>query len=346
MATIQDIAEKLGVSKGTISKALSGATDISETLRKTVLETAVEMGYHKLRRIRDEARKLCILIENMDHSSPSHFGYEIVTGFRQMAEPAGFAVDLVLLDKKLQRSTPYDVFMLEHDYVGAFVLGVALEDPWMRDFEESRTPTVLYDNHTKANPTTAYVGIDNLEGMDLAVAHLKALGHQRIGYLSGALGAFYTKARHKAFFAALHQNKLPRDPALAGNAYHISQCIADHLPRILALGATAVICSHDQLANAAMVQCQELGYRVPEDVSIVGFDDLPLAAYTQPPLTTVRQNRIEIGKCGYYALSSLLDGVSIGTLLLHAQLVERESTGVVGAGGASAGQIGALPKAL
>lgn len=327
MATIQDIAEKLGVSKGTVSKAINGAPDISETLRKTILETAVEMGYTKLRRTKDVAKRLCIMIENMEYSHSSHFGYEIVTGFRQMAEPAGLHVDIVPLDEKLQKGTPYDIYMLEHDYIGAFILGLSLNDPWMKDLKTSRTPAVLYDNYIIANPTTAYVGIDNQEGMDLAVSYLKKMGHKKIGYLSGALGSFYTQMRHKAFFNSVKQNGLPFEAIMAGSSYHISECTGKHLPRLIQQGATAIICSHDLLANAAMVQCQELGYRVPDDLSIIGFDDLPLAAYTQPPLTTIRQNRIELGKCGYYALDSLLNQVSIGTILLHAQLIERSSTG-------------------
>lgn len=327
MATIQDIAEKLGVSKGTISKAINGAPDISETLRKTILETAVEMGYTKLRRTKDTAKKVCVMVENMEYSNVSQFGYEIVMGFRQMAEPAGLLVEIVPLTEKIQKGTPYDIYMLEHDYTGAFILGLSLNDPWIKDFKNSRTPAVLYDNYIKANPTTAYVGIDSEEGMDLAVSYLKKKGHKKIGYLSGALGSFYTQMRHKAFFNALKQNGLPSEALLAGSSYHVSECTGKILPRLLNQGVTGILCSHDLLANAAMVQCQELGYRIPDDLSIIGFDDLPLSAYTQPPLTTIRQNRTELGKCGYYALDSLLNQVSIGTILLHAQLIERESSG-------------------
>lgn len=329
MVTILDIADKLGVSKGTVSKALNGATDISETLRKTILETAVEMGYSKVRRMKDSEKKVCVLVENTDYTNPNHLGYDMVIGFRQMAEPAGMSVEVISITEKMQRAVPYDVFMLEHDYAGAFILGLSLNDPWMVDFETSRTPAVLYDNYIRANPHTAYIGVDNQEGMDLAVSYLKKLGHTKIGYLSGALGSFYTQTRHKAFFSALRHNGLKTDPSLSGNSYYISECTGKHLPRLLNMGATAILCSHDLLANAAMVQCQELGRRVPEDISIIGFDDLPLAAYTQPSLTTVRQNRTELGKCGYFALVSLLNQVSIGTMLLHPELVLRESSGVV-----------------
>ena len=326
MATIQDIADKLGISKGTVSKALNGATDISETLQKNVLETAVELGYTKIRRP-EGVRRLCILIENMDYENPHDFGYEIILGFRQMAEPAGYSVDIIPVTEKLQKSYSYDTFMLKHDYLGSFILGFSLSNPWMKDFHTSHTATVLYDNYIMANPHIGYVGIDNGEGMELAVSHLKQKGHKKIGYLSHALGSHIMQVRHKAFFSALRQNGLKSDPTYAGSSYYITQCMEKHLPRLLNLGVTAIICSHDLIANAAMIQCQQMGYRIPDDISIIGFDDLPICAYTAPPLTTVRQERIQLGKSGYYALESLMNGIAIGTLLLHASLIVRNSTG-------------------
>lgn len=326
MATIQDIADKLGISKGTVSKALNGATDISETLQKNVLETAVELGYTKIRRP-GGVRRLCILIENMDYENPHDFGYEIILGFRQMAEPAGYSVDIIPVTEKLQKSYSYDTFMLKHDYLGSFILGFSLSNPWMKDFHTSHTATVLYDNYIMANPHIGYVGIDNGEGMELAVSHLKQKGHKKIGYLSHALGSHIMQVRHKAFFSALRQNGLKSDPTYAGSSYYITQCMEKHLPRLLNLGVTAIICSHDLIANAAMIQCQQMGYRIPDDISIIGFDDLPICAYTAPPLTTVRQERIQLGKSGYYALESLMNEVAIGTLLLHASLIVRNSTG-------------------
>ena len=110
MTTLQDIADRMGISKGTVSKALNGAPDISETLQKNVLETAVEMGYTKLRRQKADAKKLCILTENIEYEEPHQFGYDITLGFRQMAEPAGYTVEIVQAEEKLQKHTPYDVF--------------------------------------------------------------------------------------------------------------------------------------------------------------------------------------------------------------------------------------------
>jgi hypothetical protein len=327
MTTIQDIADKMGISKSTVSKALNDAHDISETLRKQVLETAVALDYTKLRRYKNTVKKICILIEkeNMQYEETHHFAYDIIMGFRQIAEPAGFEVEIVPVDIKVQRSQNYDVFMLKHDYVGSFVIGFSLNDLWMKDFKTSRTPTVLFDNYIIGNPSTAYVGIDNDEGMELAVSYLAGLGHRKIAYLSSALGSHVLQVRHAAFFRAMRLHGLKASFANAGCSYYLSECIEKHLPQFLKNGMTAIICSQDTIASAALIQCQQLGYRVPDDISIIGFDDLLIAAYTSPPLTTIRQDRTELGKSGFFALSSLLNNISISTFLLHAQLIERKS---------------------
>lgn len=330
MTRMQDIADKLGVSKGTVSKALNGTSNISEELQKKILETAVEMGYiKKLRRQKDTERRLCILIDNTEYKEPHQFAYDLILGFRQMAEPAGYEIDLVQANDALQKSMSYDAFMLQNQYMGAFVIGFNLISPWMNDFRTSKVPAVLYDNYIATNPYIAYVGVDSNEGMEFAVSHLKQLGHKNIGYLSAALGAHVMQMRQKAFFQALRKAGLNADHTKARRAYLVSECVEHYLPKLLDMGVTAILCSHDQLANAAMLQCQQLGCHIPEDISIIGFDDLPFCAYTSPPLTTIRQDRLQLGKSAYYALESLLNQIPIGTLLLHAQLIVRNSTGEV-----------------
>lgn len=324
MATIQDIAEKLGISKGTVSKALNGASDVSETLRNSIIETAVEMGYSRSLH-KKGAKKLGIFIQNMSCNDPSDFGYDIVVGFRKVAEPSGYLVEVIDLNEKIQKQTRYDEYMLQHNYEGAFFLGLSLSDTWLHQLKTAHTPAVLLDNYIKANPHICYVGIDNAEGMDLAVAHLRSLGHTKIGYLSGALGAYVNQTRYSAFFRALRKNNLPDDRHLAGSDYYFSECLHTHLPALLKQDVTAIICSHDLLAHTVMLHCQELGLRIPQDLSIIGFDDLPLCAYTTPPMTTIRQDRTQLGKSGFHALASLLAEVPISTLLLHAQLILRQS---------------------
>ena len=105
MATINDIAEKLGISKSTVSKGLNNATDISERMRQKIQETAIELGYN-YRRPQKRSKKLCILIENMNYETPNQFGHDIILGFRQMAEPDGWTVDVVPLTAEMQKNTP------------------------------------------------------------------------------------------------------------------------------------------------------------------------------------------------------------------------------------------------
>jgi len=120
---------------------------------------------------------------------------------------------------------------------------------------------------------------------------------------------------------------LVADERVMGYNYHVNACISQHLPRLLENGCTAIICSHDILAHSTMFYCNELGLRVPDDVSIMGHDDIPLCRFTTPPLTTIRQNRPALGKSAFYALSCQLNSVPLSTHLLHPELIVRSSCG-------------------
>lgn len=326
MATINDIAEKLGISKSTVSKGLNNARDVSEEMRKKILETAVELGYVN-RRQQKYRKALCILVENMDFQTPNQFGHDIILGFKQMAEPEGWTVDIIPIDMEFQRGIPYGVFMMEHGYQASFILGLTLLDPWIHELRTSRLPTVLYDNYVKENPYIASVGCDSQEGFELAVKHLTALGHKKIGLISGPLESYILKARYNAYLNAMDKYNLEINEDYIGLGYYVNDSTRKYVPKLLAEGVTAILFSHDVRAISAITECEDRGIRIPDDVSIVGFDDLPMTAYTQPSLTTIRQNRIGIGKCGYYALSCLLNQVSIGSILLRATLIVRNSTG-------------------
>ncbi len=324
MATLDDIAQELGISKSTASKALSGAKDVSKAMRQTVLEKAVELGYSRVARC-SEMPKIAIFITNMEYKNPKDFGYDLVVGFRKVAEPDGFQVDIIPLNLQMQCDLHYDTYMIKNNYCGSLFLGLSMQDPWMQDFETCKTPTVLYDNHISGNPKVTHVGVDNVEGMEMAVRFLKDLGHTKIGYLSSALQAYVYRQRHFAFFQAMQANGLHMDESLSGNADFINECLSLHLPRILDAGCTAIVCSHDLLAHSVMIHCLELGLRVPEDISILGFDDIPLCKYTIPPLSTIRQDRTNIGKSAFFALLNQLNNVYVNSLLLYPELIQRAS---------------------
>ncbi len=249
MVTIKDIANRLGISVSTVSKGLNGASDISEDLRQMVLDTAVEMGYQSKKMKKDENKKLCLFIENMEYETANQFGYEIILGFRQAAFRNGWSVSVVPVTPAFQMTEKYDTYMLKNGYSGGFLVGFALHDDWMRQLAFTSIPTVLFDNYIKKN-----------------------------------------------------------------------------VPNFLAAGATAILCGNDLIASGVITECRLRGFSVPDDISVVGFDDLPISSFLEPPLTTVRQERTELGKCGYAALSNLINHVSVSMTLLRPQLITRAST--------------------
>lgn len=328
MATIKDIAAKLGISKSTVSKGLNNATDVSDEMRRKILETAVELGYVN-KRTQQREKKLCIMIENMDYETPNQFAYDMVLGFRQQAEIEGWIVDVVQITESVQKSIPYNVYMMERNYSAAFILGFTLIDPWMKEFRTTNIPTVLYDNYIKSNPNVASIGCDGQEGYDLAVKHLHKLGHRKIGLISGPPESYIMQARYNAYLNAMDKYGLEINDNYIGTGYFVSESTRKYIPKLVEQGVTAILFSHDIRAISAITECKDRNIRIPQDLSIIGFDDLPMTEYTVPSLTTIRQDRISLGKCGYYALNCLLNKVPIGSIQLRATLVVRESTGPV-----------------
>ena len=323
MITLNDIGAKLGITKSTVSKGLNNASDVSEELRRRILETAAEMGYTGQR----HPKKFCIFIENMEYKDPNQFGYEIIAGFKEMAGSDGWMVDVVPLNVEYQRTITYRDAMAQGGWRGAFLLGFSLLDPWMEEFPTAQIPTVLYDNYIKENPCMASVGCDSGGGLEAAVRHLYNLGHRRIALLSGPLDSYIVRERCNAYLAAIEKCGLPVDEDLIGIGYYVAESTRKYLPKFIGKGATAILCVDDARAVAAYTECRDRRLSVPADVSIVGFDDLPMAAYMNPPLTTIRQNRLALGKCGYYALSCLINDVAIDSIQLRAPLMVRGSTG-------------------
>ncbi len=328
LATMEDIARELGLSKGTVSKALNGARDISRKTQKAVLEKAVEMGYSRLH-YSTGAPRIALFVIHMNYLKADDFGYDIIDGFCKVAKPLGFQVEVIPLSQTIQHSIPYDQYMMRGSYCGGVFLGMSLLDPWIKEFETCKTPTVLYDNQVRWNSHVTSIGVDNISSIDQAVSYLHSLGHRKIGYLSSALDAYVYQQRWSAFIQIMSSQGLTADSSVMGNAYHIIDCLTAHLPRLLSNGCTAILCSHDMLAHSVMFHCRELGLRIPEDISIFGFDDMPFCRFTQPPLSTIRQDRLTLGKSAFYALNSHLNDVALSINLLHGELIIRDSCGPV-----------------
>jgi len=189
LATLDDIAQELGISKATVSKALNGAKDVSKKTQQAVVEKAVELGYSRSN-YSTASPRIAIFVINMDYLRPDDFGYDIIVGFRKAAEPAGFLVEVIPLTVQIQEEYRYDEYMMRENYVGALFLGMCLRDPWIQEFETCKSPTILYDNRVVCNPNVTSIGVDNEESIRLAINYLRSLGHSKIGYLGNALEAY------------------------------------------------------------------------------------------------------------------------------------------------------------
>lgn len=326
MITIKDIANRLGVSVSTVSKGLNGASDISDELRQTVLDTAVEMGYTTKSSRKKEYRKLCIFIENMSYESIDDFGYEIVLGFRQSAFRYKWNLEIIPVTSAFQEEEKYDTYLLRNGFCGAFLLGLALHDPWIKQLEETSMPTVLLDNFIKNNPNVCYVGTDSYEGISMAVNHLRELGHRNIAFLNGSQFSMVTDQRQEAFENAMAEASLPLRKELMVFGYYVADSARYHVPGFLAAGATAIVCGNDLIAQGVIEECKKRGFSVPKDISVIGFDDIPVAAAFKPPLTTIRQERNQLGRCAYSTLNALINHIPVSKTLLRPKLVIREST--------------------
>lgn len=328
MATIKDIADRLGIAVSTVSKGLNGASDISDTTRQLVLDAAVEMGYASKKMMAQNNRKVCIFIENMDYENIDQFGYDIITGFQMSAARTNYEVTVIPTNLTLQTSEKYDTYMLKNGYCGAFLLGFTLHDDWLHQLSRTTVPTVLLDNFLEKNTHVGYVGTDNYEGIDLAVNHLYRLGHKRIAFLNGSKNSMVSEQRYQAFAESMTKHGLNIEEKLIEYGYYVPDCAKDHVPGFIKNGATAIMCASDLIASGVISELQKLGLRVPEDISVTGYDDLPIAEALTPSLTTIRQDRTDLGKSAFLLLEGLIHDVTISKILLRAKFILRESTGL------------------
>ncbi len=329
MVTIKDIANRLNIAPSTVSKGLNDANDISPDLKKLVLDTAIEMGYVTKKMKKGTRKRLCIFIENMLYENPEDFGFDILLGFKQAALRDNWDVHIVPMTPTLQMKEPYDRYMMRNKFHGGFLVGFALKDPWMTQLETTTIPTVLFDNYIKRNPNVSYIGTDSFEGIDLAIDHLYQLGHTQIALLNGSPDSMITTDRYDAYISSMQSHKLAINEALIAYGYYVEESAKYHVADLIKNGATAIICGNDLLAIGAMKECQKLQIRIPQDISIIGYDNLPAAAATTPALTTINQNRLDLGKNSYATLYWLIAQVPISRSLLRPQLIIRETTGGV-----------------
>jgi DNA-binding LacI/PurR family transcriptional regulator len=220
--------------------------------------------------------------------------------------------------------------MLERKVDGVAMMTSEMDVGLIRELSRRNVPIVFMDVG-QVGPRMSHVALDYGHGVLQAVDHLVALGHRRIGFISGPLDLHSARTRREAFLDGMRRHRLKPEQRLIREGTHTADGGEKAMAAILRLQKlpTAVVASNDWTAIGALHAIHEAGLDVPGDISIVGFDDIPLSSYTNPPLTSVRMSAAEIGATAFQALFSLIGETRLeGDLYqVSTRLIVRGSTG-------------------
>ncbi|USK28196.1 LacI family transcriptional regulator [Bacillus sp. CMF21] len=333
MTTIKDIAKAAGVSVTTVSRALNGYSDVNEKTRQKISRIAKELNYspNTLARglVMKKSRTIGMLVSGMDRVSPKdNFTFEVLSGVNECISERDYDLVLFSTTSTKQREKTYSQLCRERRVDGVILQGMKIDDPYLKEVVESDIPCMLIDIPIESN-SVGYVTTDNVLGAKRAVQHLIDLGHTKIALINGHDQAYVSKQRLKGYLDALMEAKLEvkEDWIISGDfseekAELVTEKLLKEHPEI-----TAVFCASDLMALGAMKSAKAAGIHVPEGLSVIGYDNILLAAYSNPALTTIAQNKFELG---YQAANSLIDMLEeksgSNVIILKTDLIIREST--------------------
>ncbi len=332
-ATLAAIAREAGVSAPTVSKVLNGRADVAPGTRTRVEDLLRAHGY---RRRRAEATR-SPLIDLVFHELESAWALEVIRGVENVARDAGLSV---VLSESAGRLTPGRTWA---DQVAArrphgVILVLSGLDESQRALLTSRSvPFVVMDPAGDPGADVPSIGATNWQGGLAATRHLVELGHRRIGAITGPPQMMCSRARIDGYRAALETAGLPVEPDLirTGDFHHDTGYRVGRELLARPDRPTAVFAGNDLQALGLYEAARELGLRIPEDLSVVGFDDLPVARWVGPPLTTVRQPLTEMAEAAARLVLELgrsdngsAEGPAATRVELATSLVVRSSTGV------------------
>jgi DNA-binding LacI/PurR family transcriptional regulator len=331
-ASMSDIARAAGVSESTVSRALNNNKLIAEKTRKRIQEIAREMNY----KINESARNLRLqrshtvsVVINATESSGQPFSDPFMLDM--IGSIAGALsqhnYDLLFSSRIMEQKDWHDYLLGSHRADGVIVIGQGTDDSPLRELQKHGDPIVAWGNKQDDTPYCT-VGSNNFDGGKIATEHLIKLGRSEIVFL-GDIAHPEIDARFQGYMAALTQASLETHEHHFGTAFSINsgyQRVSELLTDSK-LGFDAIFAASDNIAMGAIRALQEHGYRVPEDVSVVGFDDIPIASIFTPPLTTVRQQIHAGGEALVHKVMALINKESASSAMLPTELVVRGSCG-------------------
>jgi len=327
--SIKDIAKAAGVSHSTVSRALAGSSLVAEETRQRIRRLAKEMGYSPSAVARGLVTKRTHTVGLVVTTIADPFVAEVVRGIEEMALDNGYSVILCESNAEPQREITAVRILREKRVDGIIVTASRVGSLYLPLLEEVEVPIVLINNQREGRYVYS-VATDNVHGGEMATTHLLELGHKRIGYITGPEGASSSLDRLAGYRRALRSQNIGFVPALvsSGNGRIEGGERAMHQLMTLCPPPTAVFCYNDMTAIGAIAEARRMGFRVPQDISVVGFDDIAFAAYVDPPLTTVEQRKYEMGQIAMKMVLDILAGVdTVSAITLQGQLVVRGSSG-------------------
>jgi DNA-binding LacI/PurR family transcriptional regulator len=326
--SIKDIARIARVSHPTVSRALQNSPLVNAKTAEKIRQIADEAGYRASAVARGLVTRRTRTIGLVVTTVADPFASEVVCGIEQTANDHGYSVFLADSNADPERERKVVRAFAERRVDGIIVTSSRVGALYLPMLEEMQVPIVLV-NDQYPGAFVHSVMISNLAGMRAASEHLIALGHRRIAYLGDEFGYQSDVERHAGYRAALESAALGLAPELHVQGNGRPEGAMRAMDQLLSLASppTAVCCYNDMSALGAMRQIRARGLRVPEDISVTGFDDLFFAGYIEPPLTTVRQPMRHMGQMAMESLIRLMSGEeSVPQIRVDAELVVRAST--------------------
>jgi DNA-binding LacI/PurR family transcriptional regulator len=329
---IKEVARLAKVSTATVSRTINGSDKVTAETAERVRRAIEALKFYPNTNARALGSGRSSLYGLIISDITNPFFPELVKSFEDVAVQFGQEVLVANTNYDPHRMEVCVTRMLQRKVDGVAIMTSEMEDHLVDEMSSRRIPLVFLDTGTPQKGISN-IAIDYASGIDAAVAHLSALGHTAIGFISGPMSLTSARVRRRAFANSIKRKSLTLDRNLIEEGNHRMDGGHEAMARLLdkAVRPTAVLTSNDMTAIGAMGAIFERGLKVPQDISLIGFDDIELSAFTQPALTTVRLPRQEIAKVAFRALyNTQQDASSKGSeYTIRPTLIERKSTGPV-----------------
>lgn len=331
--TLETIAELAGVSRSTVSRVVNNHVSVRPEVRERVLSVIEETGYQPdpaARRLAGQRANIIglVIAEPAQALFADPYFPRLIQGITQACNPLELTLSLFLFHTKEEEASLYPKIIRNNLFDGLITAGNHVDDPLVPQLIENDVPFVAIGRHE--HPDVNFLDTDNVAGAHAAVTHLIRLGRQRIAHITGHLNNRSAQDRQQGYLNALRDRGRTVDPALIEIGDYTEASAYEAMHRLLTRGIDAVFVASDSMALGAMRALREANVSVPDEVAVVGFDDLPPALLAIPPLTTIRQ---PIRRIGALAVETLLDIIDNGSkparrVILPTELVVRETSGV------------------